>query len=186
MYVYRCLGSELIRCEGIEIGAVQQDEIQIIRVWRNEQKKILRQNEDIRIDAQQKYFEDFVWSQLEFSAPSQLLLSIYSDNLLIGYGGLVHISWQNFRAEISFLTDTQIKEGSDQYNTLFTSFLRAMQTIARDKLGLHKLTLETYEMRNEHVAAIESAGFAREGTLIDQVLVNGKWVKSILHGKVIS
>lgn len=185
MYVYRSLGTELILCEGLGLGAVQQDEIDAIRVWRNQQKEILRQKEDITVDVQQKYFEDFVWSQLEFSAPSQLLLSIYSDNLLIGYGGLVHISWEHFRAEISFLTNTQISEGSKQYVTLFSRFLKAMQTIAHDKLGLHKLTLETYEMRSQHITTIESAGFVREGTLIDHVLVNEKWMNSILHGKVI-
>ena len=186
MHKYRCLGSELISYEGITLGAIQTDEIETIRVWRNQQKEILRQDEDITIDAQKRYFKDFVWNHLDALAPSQLLLSIYKDNLLIGYGGLVHISWENFRAEISFLTGTQINEGSDEYGIIFISFLNAIETIARDKLGLHKLTLETYEMRNKHIAIIESAGFAREGTLIDHVLIDRQWLKSILHGKVMS
>jgi RimJ/RimL family protein N-acetyltransferase len=186
VHKYRCLGSESISCEGITLGAIQPDEIETIRVWRNQQKEILRQNQDITISGQKSYFENFVWNYLDAPAPSQILLSIYEGNLLIGYGGLVHISWENFRAEISFLTDSLISEGSDEYRTVFISFLKAIESIARDKLGLHKLTLETYEIRDKHIAVIESAGFVREGTLIDHVLIDRQWLKSILHGKVFS
>ncbi len=186
MLKYRCLGSELINSGSITLSAVQPSEIETIRIWRNQQKKILRQNVDITMDAQEEYYKAFVWNLLDEPYPSQLLFSINRDNNLIGYGGLVHISWENLRAEISFLTDTQIRENSAEYRTVFINFLRAIEIIAREKLDLHKITLETYETRKEHIAVIESAGFTQEGTLIDHILIDQQWVKSILHGKVIN
>jgi RimJ/RimL family protein N-acetyltransferase len=108
VYKYTCLGSELISYGCITLRAIQPSEIETIRVWRNQQKEILRQNSDITVDAQQRYFEDYVWNLLDKPYPGQLLFSLFRDDELIGYGGLVHISWENLRAEISFLTDLSI------------------------------------------------------------------------------
>jgi hypothetical protein len=38
--------------------------------------------------------------------PSQLLFSYIYNNKCIGYGGLVHINWEDKNAEVSFLMDT--------------------------------------------------------------------------------
>ena len=43
-----------------------------------------------------------VKKQFKEKQPNQLLFSFIENNLLIGYGGLVHIDWTNKNAEISF------------------------------------------------------------------------------------
>ena len=50
-----------------------------------------------------EYFEKNIWSELKKNDPNQILLAIEQNGQLIGYGGLVHISWVYKRAELSFL-----------------------------------------------------------------------------------
>jgi RimJ/RimL family protein N-acetyltransferase len=112
-------------------------------------------------------------------------MSIYKEGIQIGYGGLVHISWENSRAEISFLLDPSIPETGKTYFEIFRNFLVGIENVAISSLKLHKLILETYNFRENHIKAIGSAGYLQEGVLTDHVLINGKWYDSILHGKVI-
>ena len=186
MYKYKCLGNESLGIHEISVSAIQPTEIETIRIWRNQQKRILRQIVDISAKEQIMYYQESIWKFLDDPTPGQILLAVHKNRQLVAYGGLVHISWENLRAEISFLTDTNIKPESLEYEYLFDSFLKIIEQIAKDKLNLHKLTLETYEIRKEHIKVIESAGYAREGSLADHKLIDGAWVNSILHGKVIS
>jgi RimJ/RimL family protein N-acetyltransferase len=154
-------------------------------MWRNQQIDVLRQKVEISKKEQIRYFRDKVWPDLDSYRPNQILLSIYQDGTHIGYGGLVHISWEDSRAEVSFLLDTRIDETGDIFTGLFKNFLAGIEKIATENLKLHKLVLETYSFRVNHIAVIEDSGFTREGILVDQVSVNGKWFNSILHGKIL-
>jgi RimJ/RimL family protein N-acetyltransferase len=183
MLKYKCLVNESINSGTITLRTVQLDEIQKIRVWRNSQKVVLRQSLDITIDEQDKYFEEFVWKFLDSPTPNQILLGIHTEGNFIGYGGLVHISHENLRAEVSFLLDPQIDENSYEYEQLFKSFLEGIEKIAIDSLRLHKIFTETYEFRSKPIKIIEQSGFVREKIFTDHVLVNGKWFSSIMHGK---
>jgi Acetyltransferase (GNAT) domain len=186
VYKYKCLGDDSLGTHEISVSAIQPTEIETIRIWRNQQKSILRQTVDISAKEQVMYYQESIWKFLDDPTPSEILLTVHKNMQLVAYGGLVHISWENLRAEISFLTDTNIKAESLEYEYLFGSFLKIIEQIANHKLSLHKLTLETYEIRKEHIKVIESAGYAREGSLTDHNLIDGVWVNSILHGKVIS
>ena len=46
----------------------------------------------------------------ETDQPYQILFSFLKNNEFIGYGGLVHINWEEKKAEISFLLNTKINE----------------------------------------------------------------------------
>ena len=72
-----------------------------IRRWRNNQIKILRQNEIIKKDEQIKYFKKNIiinYNKLD-------LFAIDINEKLIGYGGLVNVSKKFKTAELSFLVD---------------------------------------------------------------------------------
>lgn len=185
MIRYKILPTQPILCGEIELAAVQVGEIENIRQWRNQQSNVLRQSKEISMQEQVRYFENKVWQDLDSSTPNQILLSIYKNGLHIGYGGLVHISWENFRAEISFLLDTSLVDESDTYSNVFNNFLEAIENISKNSLKLHRLHLETYSFRDKHLSVIETRGFANEGTLIDHNFIGGRWVNSILHGKIL-
>lgn len=182
---YHILPSQPIFCGEIELAAVQNVEIEAIRQWRNQQANVLRQNREISIEEQVSYFKNNVWQDLDSSAPNQILLSIHKNGLHIGYGGLVHISWENLRAEISFLLDTSLADESDSYSKVFNNFLEAIENISKNRLKLHRLHLETYSFRDKHLKVIESRGFTNEGILIDHNFIDGRWINSILHGKIL-
>ena len=82
-----------------------------IRIWRNNQIKILRQNEKIKKKDQINYFNKYILSK-----NSKLnLYAIEFNKKLIGYGGLVNISMHFKTAEVSFLVNNIIKHNSKLY-----------------------------------------------------------------------
>jgi len=186
MLKYKCLVNESINSGKITLQTIQPQEIQKIRVWRNNQKIKLRQSADITIIEQEKYFKEHVWKLLDSPNPFQILLGIHDESKFIGYGGLVNISYENLRAEVSFLLDTQIEEDSNKYEDTFRNFLAGIELLAKNDLCLHKIFTETYDFRSKHLKIIETLGYAREGILRDHNLVDGGWVASIIHGKVLS
>ena len=82
-----------------------EDRYEILR-WRNDQINILRQTKPITPQEQDEYFNSAVANLFKIDSPPQLLWSLLKSNILIGYGGLVHIDWKSKNAEISFLTET--------------------------------------------------------------------------------
>lgn len=62
-----------------------------IRLWRNNQIKILRQNIKIYKLEQIKYYIQNILKNMMITKPDNILLSIYYNNKFIGCGGLVDI-----------------------------------------------------------------------------------------------
>lgn len=176
---YQCLPWTERPAGAYLLRAVQPEDIESIRLWRNAQMDVLRQSAPIEPDAQRRYFAENVWPQLELTEPMQILLAIERDGLFVGYGGLVHVAWNDQRAEVSFLLDPDCADG---YAEVFGAFLDALKSVAFDDLGLHRLFTETYAHRTAHIAILEQAGFEREGVLRDHVRISGNPVDSILHG----
>ena len=90
-----------------------------IRKWRNNQIKILRQNEKIKKKNKEKYFKKHILlksSKLD-------LFAIDLNHKLVGYAGLVNISNYFKTAELSFLINDNIKHNSTIYQKIFLHFL---------------------------------------------------------------
>ncbi|GID07532.1 GNAT family N-acetyltransferase [Pseudomonas sp. 008] len=166
----------------LDIRAVQPTDIHAIRQWRNAQMDVLRQTALISPEEQERYFAEHVWSQIASSEPSQILLAIESAGVLIGYGGLVHISWPNRRAEVSFLLTPDLEKKSEELIAFFSRFLDLMKQLAFEDLGLRRLCTETFAHRTRHIATLEASGFRCEGRLREHVLIGGKPMDSFTHG----
>lgn len=178
---YRVMISRPILSEGpLLVRAVQAEDIESIRCWRNAQIDVLRQSRPITPEEQVAYFERAIWPDKAADQPSNILLALVRNGRLIGYGGLVHIAWDYARAEISFLLSTEIAK--DEEPDLFAAWLRLMQRLAFDDLGLSRLTTETYAMRTTHIRVLEEAGFRREGLLRQHVRVGGRPMDAVVHG----
>ena len=76
---------------------------------------ILRQSNPISKDDQIQYYEKNIWSEQNSDSLDNILLSLEYDNQLIGYGGLVNISWPN-SAYIS----------TEHTEQIFDSFLKGL------------------------------------------------------------
>lgn len=151
-----------------------------IRRWRNEQIDVLRQSTPLSVQDQDHYYAEVLRPQFDQQHPVQILWAAEEHGSLIGYGGIVHIVWSDRRGEVSFLTESS--RAQESLAADWTAFLSLLVPMARDRLGLHKLTTETYTTRPALVPVLEAQGFVLEGTLREHHQVNGVWVDSLAHG----
>ena len=118
-HFYKCLPKRTYQMGEYSTEAVQPEHIEIIRQWRNEQMDVLRQSKPISKAEQIAYYEKNVWPEMIKKNPDKILLSIMYDGVLKGYGGLVYLSWEHLRGEISFILDTQIANTQMDFGELF-------------------------------------------------------------------
>lgn len=181
---YLCMPRAKLELGRLSVEAVDERHIESIRKWRNEQMAILRQSSKISPEQQRAYYSEQIWPAQKAEQPRNILLAYNEDDILIGYGGLVHIAWEHRRAEVSFLLKTDYVGDTVRYAHYFSIFLELVKTLAFDDLGLNRLFTETYAIRDHHVAALERAGFVREGRLKDHVIIDHQPVDSLIHGCV--
>ena len=181
---YKCLPKKTYQDEDYIIEAVQPEHIEIIRQWRNKQVNVLRQSKPISKEEQKYYYETNVWPELTSDQPQKILLSFKYKGELIGYGGLVNISWVNLRAEISFLCDTKIASDHKIYRVHFLGFLNMIKTLAFNTLGLNRFFTETFTYRSEQIKILKYFGMGIEGVLKSSYLKNGKFFNTAIQSIV--
>jgi len=179
---YACMPQPVISNGSMSLAAVQPEQIELIRLWRNEQIDILRQTRIISHTDQLAYFERQVWPELQSKTPRQILLAIHENGRFIGYGGLVHLYWEHLRGEVSFLMCTEIMKDPSTVSRLFSQYIILIKQFAFKDLGLRRLNTETYSHREDIIALLESNGFRFEGRMREHVIINGKATDSLIHG----
>jgi RimJ/RimL family protein N-acetyltransferase len=178
---YKCLQINIFHLDTYSIKPIDHKEIEQIRIWRNSQMDVLRQKNSISVEQQIGYFDKHIWQLFEEAQPNQLLFSFYKADEFIGYGGLVHISWEDQRAEMSFLVNPSYTQLNDLYAELLSSFISLLKKVVFDDLNFHKLFTETYAHRTFHISILEKNGFILDGVLRDHVIINGKFTNSLMH-----
>lgn len=179
---YACLIRSKISYEDYSIRTVEVGDIESIRQWRNAQMEVLRQKNEISQEEQLAYYDKYVWPTLACPHPKNILLAYLKNDRLIGYGGLVHIGWEDRRGEVSFLLDPIRTYDHEAYKREFLIFLNLIKSLAFEDLKLQKLYTETFATRAYHIGVLEEAGFSLEGRMRQHVIINGKSVDSLIHG----
>jgi RimJ/RimL family protein N-acetyltransferase len=179
--VYKCLKSNFLTDNYFEIKPISIDDIEQIRIWRNKQMHVLRQKKTITNSEQVTYFNNILLPAFNQEYPSQIIFSYFKDNILIGYGGLVHISWEDKRSEMSFLLNPELVEIENIYDQYFSKFIDFMKEINFSILNFHKLFTETYSHRFFHISILEKSGFELEGVLRDHIIIDKKYFNSLIH-----
>ena len=171
------------KTDGLLIRPIHSDDSEKIRNWRNDQREVLRQRHLLTQREQEVYFDEVVKASITAKHPDQILVSVEDQNNLVAYGGLVHISWEDQRAEISFLTNGML--GDSLYERYFSIFINYIISIAKNDLRLHKIYTETYSFRHHHISILENNGLRKEGKLTDHIRLEDRFYDSILHGVVL-
>lgn len=181
---YIQLAQDLFSEGPYKVTTIRKQDMLVIKQWRNEQMAVLRQANVLADEDQLQYYANIVEPSFSDSKTRIMLFSYFLNDELIGYGGLTNIDWVNQRAEISYLVDTErcSEANQDQYIQDFSSFLGLMQRVAFGELGIHRLYTETFDIRPLHIAALQNNGFLLEGRMKDHVLMDGRYVDSIIHG----
>ncbi len=181
--MYQCLAKNQFQDDtGYQLVAIRPEDIENIRLWRNAQLDVLRQKTLLSVEEQQDYFQKIIWPTFQEAHPPQLLFSFLLNQTCIGYGGLVHIDWENARAEVSFLVDPSRLTHLETYKKDFSHFLSLICHVAFVELHFHRLCGETFAFRTEQIVLLENFGFKREGILREHVFKRQQWQDSVLHG----
>jgi RimJ/RimL family protein N-acetyltransferase len=180
---YRCLPKAQYHSGDYTLLSVRPEDIESIRQWRNAQMHVLRQDREITPEAQQQYYAREIWPTMEQEQPRQILFSFLRGGQLIGYGGLVYISWHARKAEVSVLFDLSSRSDT-QYREDLSAYLTLLKDVAFNGLNLHRLWSECYDIRPLHISILREQGFEPEGRLRDHELIDGRYVDTLFHGCV--
>ncbi len=126
---YNCLSKNEFYLGEFKIIPIRFEDRIDIMDWRNEQMYHLRQKERLTVDEQLNYFKNTVSSLFIKEQPNQILFSFLKNNVLIGYGGLVHINWTDYNLEMSFLVNTKTLNDRKAYDECFNAYISLIKDV---------------------------------------------------------
>lgn len=179
---YKALKFNLVEYEQYSIVPLREDDIFLIKSWRNAQMEVLRQKQHLTDSGQYLYYQNIIKPLFGQLLPQQILFSYLKRGICIGYGGLTNIDWESKRAEMSFLMDTKRIEDNELYDSEFSIFITLLKRVIFDDLEFNRLFTETYDIRPIHISVLEKNGFILEGIMKEHVIINNKFVDSLIHG----
>lgn len=179
---YSCLTVNTYQEDKYKIVSLRFQDIMLIKKWRNDQIKVLRQNKILTDEDQINYYHNVIMPSFNANKPNIVLVSFLLKESCIGYGGLTNINWESYRAEISFLLDTQRVINPELYQKDFGIFLTLIKKLAFNNQSFNRLFTETFDIRPLHIDVLEKNGFHLEGRLKQHVFIEGRFVDSLIHG----
>lgn len=178
---YNVLPREIYMQDPITVRPVARADAELIRQWRNAQIAVLRQKAPISEEQQTVYFDRVVIPDFTAPQPRNILFAIHERDEMIGYGGLVHIAWEDRRAEVSFLLKPELAGSPAETAIYLPAFHAAMKQVAFEDLKFVKLTLETYDFRQDFLSVYDSMGYRPAGRWTAHVFHDGRFWDSHLH-----
>ncbi len=177
---YKCLSKSVFSTNEYQLIPIRYNDREAIRNWRNEQIDLLRQSKELTSKEQDNYFETVVANLFLQERPKQLLFSFLNGTELIGYGGLVHIDWDNKNAEISFLTPKSRALHAETFESDWLNYLELIKRVAT-KLNFIKIFTYAYSIRTDLFPIIEKSNFLREAILRNHVVIHSKKYDVLYH-----
>ena len=168
----------------ISVCCLRYEDIMPIRDWRNSQIKFLRQTKNITKIEQENYYKNVVTKEHSKVNPDQILFSILNKNVCIGYGGLVHIDWNNKNSEISFLLKPELYGNKDSYSKYFYDFLNLIEKISKE-IGLHKIYTFGFDIGEFRFSPLKKKNFLLEVKLKKHVLIEKKLKDILVYSKIL-
>ena len=181
MNSYKALNKQVYNFEDFSIVTIRHKDMVKIMNWRNTQIIHLRQKIELTIEKQEEYYEKVIKNLFKDEQPNQLLFSFLEKDICIGYGGLVHMNWEDKRAEMSFLVNPVIASNIEAYEISFSSFIKLIKKVCFEEIKFNKLYTETYSNRLKHIKILEKNEFVIEGILREHIIQKSKFQNSILH-----
>lgn len=150
-----------------------------IMTWRNDQIYHLRQQNLLSVENQEYYFTNVISTLFEQEKPPQILFSFLENGVCIGYGGLVHINWNDKNAEVSFIMDTTLE--NLYFSKYWNIFLKSLKKVAFDELELYKTYVYAFDLRPHLYKALENSGYFFDARLSSHCLHNGEFKDVVIY-----
>jgi len=182
--IYKCLDESSFEGDnGYCIVPLRTEDKYLIMQWRNEQLYHLRQVAPLTQSDQDLYFKTKVAKLFEQVQPDQLLFSYLNPNqVCIGYGGLVHINWQDQNAEISFIMSSELEKKFFEFH--WTTYISLIRRVAFKELEFHKIYTYAFDLRPHLYLALEKNGFSREAVLFEHCFCETEYRDVIIHSLI--
>jgi RimJ/RimL family protein N-acetyltransferase len=178
---YKALSQNTFQFEEFQIVPIRYKDRLDIMKWRNEQMYHLRQSELLTEENQESYYQNIVAKLFTQNKPNQLLFSFLKNDKCIGYGGLVHIDWENKSSEISFIMDASLEE--DNFEILWTTFLKLIEKVAFTYLNFNSVFTYAFDLRQNLYPVLEKNNYLFKKRIKNQLQVNNKWFDVVIHEK---
>jgi len=153
----------------------------LIMRWRNQQLYHLRQSKKLTKKDQDDYFLNVIRDQFDEQNPDQILFSFLQKDVCIGYGGLVHISWIDKNAEISFVMNSILEK--DFFALYWKVFLSLIEKVSFKILNLNKIYIYAFDVRPNLYPVLEINDFRFEAKLKDHVKVKKQFCDVVIYSK---
>ena len=181
MKEYIVLNQQVYSKDQYSIVPIRYEDRYDIMKWRNEQMYHLRQRTSLTKDAQDQYFNSVVAELFKQDKPEQILFSFLKNDVCIGYGGLVHINWNDLHGEISFVMNTEHEE--KYFKLYWTIIFRLLEEVAFDSLYFNKIYTYAYDLRPDLFNVLNKNGFYEEARLKNHILIDNSLTDVLIHSK---
>ena len=181
MRKYKCLLYNEYKLNDYSLVPIRNEDKLLIMQWRNEQMFHLRQPKPLTIKDQENYFDNIIAKLFEEEFPYQLLFSYLKNGKCIGYGGLVHISWANKNAEVSFLMNTANEAAYEKEH--WSNFLKLIDKVAFDDLAFNKIYCYAYDVRPHLYKHLINNKYVLEARLEKHYMLDNKYFDVVIHSK---
>jgi RimJ/RimL family protein N-acetyltransferase len=179
---YKCLTQQEFSNGEYKLVPIRFEDRYEIMKWRNEQIYHLRQKEPLTIEQQDMYFKNVVAKLFDQEQPNQILFSFLKNEELIGYGGLVHINWEDKNAEVSFIMDTKLEKS--MFEEIWSAYIGAIEKAAFENLILHKVFTFAFDLRPHLYQIFEKNGFFMDARLKEHSIFDGRYLDVVIHSKI--
>ena len=178
---YKCLSIQEFNSNEFSLVPIRfKDRFKIMR-WRNQQLYHLRQSKKLTKKDQDDYFLNVIRDQFDEQNPDQILFSFLQKDVCIGYGGLVHISWIDKNAEISFVMNSILEK--DFFALYWKVFLSLIEKVSFKILNLNKIYIYAFDVRPNLYPVLEINDFRFEAKLKDHVKVEKQFCDVVIYSK---
>lgn len=184
MNYYKGLNKQVFRYGEYSIVPIRMEDRFAIMKWRNEQIYHLRQSKPLTEEDQNCYFNEVVVNLFTQEYPTDLLFSYLDGENCIGYGGLVHINWEDKNAEISFIMNTALEKEFFEFH--WKTYLKLIEQVAFEELGLHKIFTYAFDLRQHLYPILKKSGYIKEAVLKDHCLFEGDFKDVVIHAKIMT
>lgn len=184
MNTYKILDKQSYQTGSYSIVPIRHKDRFDIMKWRNEQIYHLRQQKPLSEENQNNYFQTVINRLFIEDHPEQILFSYLYNEQCIGYGGLVHINWDDQHAEISFIMDTKLE--MEYFSFHWSTYLSLIEELAFEELRLHKLFTYAYDLRPQLFPVLDNMGYQKEAILKEHYFHQGIFGDVLIHSKLSS
>jgi len=155
------------------LRALELEDMELIRRWRNDSLDTLRTPFPLTKEQQEAWYRDEICNR---SSRSRFWAVLDNTGVLVGYGGIENIQWENSIGEISLLINPE-KRGQG------LGAMAAMEILdeAMDRLNLHTVYAECYTNNPATKFWDEIFGSSNRVTLKDRKYCDGSYFDSYYY-----